>query len=425
MSLSKSVCSATLPVLIQILCLLTPAAAQTSWIAPSGDWANDANWSAGVPNGNDAVITLRRTAQLTSGMGLCSTLEIGQISSTGTLEQTGGLLSASTLFVDGPSATPAEFHISNLAQASATTQTVGRAGWGTVRQTGGSNTASSRLTLGQNAGSFGRYELSGTAILQAGSMYIGGTPDAPATNGAEGLLDVSGGNCLINDTLAVGNAAGNIGTVRLSGGYTEADYVELGSFGGPGTLDITDSTADLSVVRKLTFGPQATYTAVEDATIQFTSLSEIAIETIDPTALAGLANTEFIFYCQCEPDTSSLEVASRDLGPTAAGLVDNFALNKLSIIGGNQYLSLADAFDNNPDAVPADVLYVRELFLLGAELDLAGKTVYYETLTNVGGTIHLNGGALIPIPEPASLAMFVCGAVTLLRRRRPARVPTV
>ena len=98
----------------------------------------------------------------------------------------------------------------------------------------------------------------------------------------------------------------------------------------------------------------------------------------------------------------------------------NFAVGTLQI-GGNQpgHLRLVDKFVNQLRWGQGEALYVHNLIISpGSSLDLDGQLLYYSSFTNLGGSVHENGGRLVLVPEPTTLAlMTMCGAVLLKRRR--------
>jgi hypothetical protein len=62
---------------------------------------------------------------------------------------------------------------------------------------------------------------------------------------------------------------------------------------------------------------------------------------------------------------------------------------------------LVDLFDNQPEWVGSEALYVEHLQLEdGALLDLNGLNLYYRSFINMGGTIELGGGNLIQVSMP-------------------------
>lgn len=104
-----------------------------------------------------------------------------------------------------------------------------------------------------------------------------------------------------------------------------------------------------------------------------------------------------------------IEAGGTDLGPVAAGLVDNFAFGTLELASGARVVVM-DTHDNDGSgyAAPPEALYVGILRLgLGAALTLDGVTIYYVHLDNKGGIIDGTGFAVAiplavdqPLPAP-------------------------
>ena len=100
------------------------------------------------------------------------------------------------------------------------------------------------------------------------------------------------------------------------------------------------------------------------------------------------------------------------LGAIMSGFDENFALAEL-ILGDSDIgqIQLVDWRDN---MAGIEALYVKDFELgSGSYLDLNGLNLYYQTFTDLGGTIDLNGGAMTQVPEPATLLLLGLGAAML------------
>lgn len=142
-------------------------------------------------------------------------------------------------------------------------------------------------------------------------------------------------------------------------------------------------------------------------------------ESHDAANLGGLANVTLVFEGGTESD-SWLEVAGQDMGAVADGLLDNFAVDTVRLGGeaGIGKVQLRNYHDNQRDWTGVEALYVENLILgAGSLLDLNGFSLYYVNLIDYGGDIQYNGGALIPLPEPAALLLLAAGGLAALRRR--------
>ncbi len=161
------------------------------WIGGSGDWSDPLNWNPGVPSGSDPMIYLtqsdavNRTVNLTGASHVKGVLVV-DATGTGTMTLSGG----GGLIVNDIR--------------------IGLNGTGTVNQTGGDVVAGlalgpGSLTLGQNAGSRGTYNLSGgTTTTQ--TLTVGGQ--------GTGVFNQTGGDVLVQDA---GLRVGPLGTYNLSG----------------------------------------------------------------------------------------------------------------------------------------------------------------------------------------------------------------
>jgi len=108
-----------------------------------------------------------------------------------------------------------------------TNEYVGNASTGTLNQSGGTNTVTSLLTLGYQAGSSGTYNLSGGSLV-ANSVVIG--------DGGTGTFNQSAGTSVQCINLFLGYSAGGIGTYNQTGGTNTVDGIfylghDLGSSG--------------------------------------------------------------------------------------------------------------------------------------------------------------------------------------------------
>ena len=143
---------------------------------------------------------------------------------------------------------------------SVSNQYVGSGGTGTFTQSGGTNTVSSNLYLGNAATDNGTYALNGPATLSATTQYVGysgtGTFSQSAgtnalTNGyvslylgynttGAGSYSLSGSGSLSAYEQYVGNSG--TGTFSQSGGTNGATYLELGvNSGASGTYNLSGS----------------------------------------------------------------------------------------------------------------------------------------------------------------------------------------
>jgi len=137
----------------------------------------------------------------------------------------------------------------------------------------------------------------------------------------------------------------------------------------------------------------------------------------DPLKVADLDKVRLIF--EGDPAKArKLEVAGVDLGAVLAGFDNNFVIDTLQIGGdaGVGWVQLVDEI-MHARANYRETLYVEHLVLgAGSTLDLNGRNLYYQTFADLGGTVQLNGGQLVLVPEPAAIVGLI--GLCLLRGRR-------
>jgi hypothetical protein len=134
-------------------------AATKNWIAGSGNWNNNGNWSTfGVPNADDVV-------NISFGDGVGRTVNYDYPGpnvtlSTLTLDLTGSFSQSSALSMSANS-------------LSVENEYVGFFGRGTFNQSGGDHFVGTALRIGEfNNGGTGTYNLSGDAFLSAQNLYL-------------------------------------------------------------------------------------------------------------------------------------------------------------------------------------------------------------------------------------------------------------
>ncbi|MGO9114456.1 MAG: beta strand repeat-containing protein [Thermoguttaceae bacterium] len=203
--------------------LLTPAPARADsyWNVASGDWSVATNWTAGVPN-SAAYIVNGGTATVASSEPLFGGLSLGNSAGSGSIVMTaGGFIGAP----DGPE------------------ETIGDSGIGVFTQSGGTNMAGNTFILGNQSGSTGIYNLSGTGLLQAYNCefvaYFG-----------MGTFTQSGGTNTVG-TLWLASESGGNGAYTLSGsGQLSAGAELMGYSGGTSIFRQsggTNTTGDLAI----------------------------------------------------------------------------------------------------------------------------------------------------------------------------------
>ena len=284
----------------------------------------------------------------------------------------------------------------------------GNAGVGTMTHTGGIHQVELAY-VGFATNSTGTYELSGTGEVNANMVYVGyhGT----------GTFIQEEGTVNIDRLMYIGYWAGSNGTYRVASGSLSVGELYVGRE-GHAVFSIEDSSADVTVTEKLSFGPDSEFNADAGSIIHMTG-SIFENESTDSDALSGLGNLEMIFEGGNE-DIDTFEVAGKDIGNIYPdGWTDNFVLDTLTI-GGDDIgkLKLVDIFDNNPNWAGQEALYVVNLNIgAGSYLDLNGLNLYYiNSSIDPSAIIIYNGGLLIP--EPTTIGMLIIGAYLFILRKK-------
>jgi fibronectin-binding autotransporter adhesin len=244
-----------------------PASAHaTNWTDGSGSWSAPGNWSAGVPasgtatnitetDGVNRVINYDYTGgavtigvltvNLAGGGGGTATTAIsmsadnltnageviggvvgGPGGGTGAFYQTGGVHTDTNALNLGFNAGDNGFYsLGGGTLADNDFELLGTNGTGTLVQSGGINSmnGSGELVLGDDAGSFGSYTLSGTgSLFVAGAEIIG--------NIGSGIFTQLGGNQTVSaaNDLTLGDSGAATGTYVLSGGTLNASFQNVG-----------------------------------------------------------------------------------------------------------------------------------------------------------------------------------------------------
>ena len=380
-------------------------AESTTWIGATGDWFSAANWKYVVPTASDqAHMNNGGTAEIHAGGAEASSLYLGTVGWSGTVNHTGGTLNAgiNLAFDTGSTGT---YNLSGTGHLSAGNIIIGRNGRGYFDQTAGTVAAGS-MTLASYKDGTGVYNLLGGQVSVTGNEIV-------ADHGIA-AFNQSGGTHFVQGNLTVGLERGSLGRYTISGGRLSAQELRLGYL-GTGTFEIQSAAASISLSRNLLLGVDSKLIAAPGSTIQMTGAS-LDNCNANPLMLLGLSNLGFIFDGGTVGGLSTFEVAGKDIGAEMSGFEENFAFDAL-ILGGIDVgqVQLVDWRDNMPSA---EALYVKSLKLgSGSYLDLNGLNLYYLEFENLGGTVALSGGELILVPEPATLLLLGLGAVVLRRKR--------
>ncbi len=294
---------------------------------------------------------------------------------------------------------------------SANNEWLGDYGKGGILQTGGSN-ITPQLVLGYEQAGEGVYELRDGSLTVSSEEVIGYK--------GVGVFIQSGGSHYVWNTITIGSDYTGIGSYQISGGSLKAYNVYIG-YNGAGAFRIEDASADVHISHLLEIGVNAEIKAVEGSVIYMEGADFIITGPTNTANLDDLKNITFVFDNGGSfPDL--FELAGVDMGPSLAGLENNFALGTL-ILGSEEsigYLKLVDQYYNNVGYYEDEVLYLYNLIIgPDSHLDLNGGTIYYLT-ANIDplAVIDYNGGELIQIPEPMGLYLLLIGLGVFVRRKK-------
>ena len=260
------------------------------WVCGSGDWADDACWSAtdggaggdGQPQSGDSPFitstdALDRTVtyDFDSGLWPANLLVNGTGSGTPTLQlsgghmkhtnfaigdtgkgvftQTGGANEMYVGFYLGGEGGQGTFNLSGGSVSTGQGATVGGFGNGFFNQTGGTVNVTNSLFLGLHDVASGNYALGGTGGLTTRDTFVGreGAGSFVQTGGvhtvtrnlelggfatADGAYEMNGGELSVGSVETIGNVGA--GEFTQNGGSHGANGLQLGSFTGTGTFNL-------------------------------------------------------------------------------------------------------------------------------------------------------------------------------------------
>lgn len=207
----------------------------------------------------------RGTYNLTGTGSLTAGNETIGGSGIGTFNQSGGTNTVNAMLVvgDGGALGSGGTYYLNAGSLSAADARIGNNGTGTFTQSGGTHTVSNNLTLGNNAGSNGAYNLNGGTLTVGsivngagtGTLNIdGGTLNLTGAsidvdyfnvgNIGSGIFTLTGGTHNAGTGMVLGNNAGSNGTYNLNGGTLNASSISKGA--GTGTFNLNGGTLNLA-----------------------------------------------------------------------------------------------------------------------------------------------------------------------------------
>lgn len=354
--------------------------------------------------------------------------------SQGTYTQAGGYHQPGVLVLAETSGSRGTYDL-RAGTLSADQAVVGRGGMGMFKQSGGSSSFGSSLSIGMEPGSKGEYLLSGGSLSTATLVVRGGSLFAQSGGvlSAFSIEVLQGGKLqLFGGTLNAIGSASNYGTLELQGGSPTFD----GGFSNDGKIQVrntnvvfrglyTERGALISDPSVLDF-----HTAFIDADGYWVAGSgdefRIAGDFVNNSLQYGLWNTRSADLVFTRDATHTFHLPGADLGTDRGGFEDNFAWHRLAVESGASLMLL----DGN--SAPGGALYIGLLDLNGdlgrlAQINSAFNIYYDPSLAGnayLGGSTYvLDGGGFLmatqPVPEPGQFALFLAGLLVVLRLRRP------
>ena len=243
-------------------------------------------------------------------------------------------------------------------------------GNGNFSQSGGTNALASFLSVGNNNGGNGAYNLSGSGLLTVPTEYIGGL------YGGNGIFTQSGGTNNVSGILAVAQNANCVGTYVLNGGLLLLSASGMTSGLGTPTFDFGGGT----------LGASAPWSSSVD---------------MDLTGTGGPGTV----------DTSGGNIRLSGILSGSGGLT--------KIGAGTLTLSGSNSYSGGTTIVDGTLIVANE----SAVADGTNLTVGADAASIFNAPTVVANSPVV-VPEPGTLVLLGAGAVGLLgwlRRRRSKR----
>jgi len=433
-------------------------AADLSWNASSSDWSTASNWlpSPGTePTSSDnAKINNGGTATITQSGEACNNLYLGYGSTeagtiemsngsltvskycgvgyfgTGTFTQTGGSVSIGNNISDPNrsltcgcnSKSNGTYNLSGTGQLSVPIEYIGNTGTGIFTQSGGINSITNDLYLGEILNSSGTYNLSDAGQLSASREYIGrfGTGIFTQTGGtntissalyiaslgaSSGTYNLNGGT-LILESISKGSGTAAFyfggGTLQASGDFTATLPMTLTGINGNANLDTVGYTVGLSGVLSGAGGLHklGNGTLTLSALNTYSGATTVNGGTLEIAGGIGASGTSLIDVQSGTAVLKTVNVNKSDLDIVTAALA-TFEVSGGTHVIGSITGSGTTIITGNATVTVASIC--QDTFILGSITEFINQS-------NAGWP---TGGEITPVPEP-SIFILLAGAFVLL-----------
>ena len=399
---------------LTILCLRWgPVLAEdTFWGNNGGNWLSPQYWNPIMPSFADSVYVVG-SIDLAAGAAAAGHVWLTDIWGS-TMNHTGGSLKTNTLNIADEADSRGTYYLSGTANLDAGSILIGNYGTGVFFQDGGTNRAGN-MTLGYKAGSSGTYRLSAGDLLIDGNLIVAHRSVSGLLPASTGSFAQTGGAVTVGGNITLALEGPSSGEYALLGGILKTAGLRIGYY-GHGSFYLVGQRAAVTVTDHLFVGLYGQFAASPGSVIRMDG-AYLDNWSNNPANLDGLNNLTLSFEKGTQQLPLTFEVAGADRGPDEQWFQSNFALDGLivgDLVPAN--VRLVNFRDNVPGRNEA--LYVKAFRLgSGSRLDLNGLNLYCLNFNDLGGTIDLNGGRFVLVPEPASLLLLILGVPFAQKRR--------
>jgi hypothetical protein len=326
----------------------------------------------------------------------------------GTFTQTNGTNSISSyLYLGDNAGSSGTYNLGGTGQLSANDEHIGNSGTGTFMQASGTNSISSNLYLGYSSGSSGTYYLGGTGQLTSNYEYIG--------DYGKGTFTQTGGTNSISSYLYLGANSSSSGTYNLNGGTLILKSLSKGSgaatfnFGG-GTLQASgDFTTSLPMTLTGNGGNANVDTAGYAVTLSGIlsgtgGLNKLGSGTLIFSGGIGTGGTSLIDVQSGTLVLKTTNVSKENLNITTAELATFEVVDGTHVVGAITGSGITK-IDSGANLTATSINQAIVTLGIGARI----------TIQSIPG--GPSAGNITPVPEPATLGLLAMGFLCMFAKR--------